>query len=57
MKLKIMAGSGVDEKNASAFSLIKLDAVHFSIHNKDVKEYSTKYINEKKISAIMKKLS
>ena len=52
-----MAGSGVDEKNASAFSLINLDAVHFSIHNKDVKESSTKYINEKKISAIMEKLS
>ena len=56
-EIEIMAGSGVDEKNASAFSLIKLDAVHFSIHNKDVKESSTKYINEKKISAIMEKLS
>ena len=52
-----MAGSGIDEKNVMQFSAINVDAVHFSIHNKNTIDSDLNYINEKKINAILKQIN
>ena len=56
-RIQIMAGSGIDEENVMKFSAINVDAVHFSIHNKEVKASDLNYINEKKINSILRKLN
>jgi copper homeostasis protein len=56
-RIQIMAGSGIDEKNVMQFSAINVDAVHFSIHNKNTMDSNLNYINEKKIIAIIKQIN
>ena len=50
-KIEIMAGSGINEHNAHLFNTM-VDAIHFTVHNKNKKQENTDYINIKKIEKI-----
>ena len=50
-KIEIMAGSGINEHNAHLFNTM-VDAIHFTVHNKNKKQENADYINTKKIEKI-----